>query len=901
VREDSPVADTVPLADGDAAAAPATYGRFIALEMLGRGGMGVVMRAHDPELGRDVALKVLLPGLGTARLQTEAQAMARLSHPNVVAVYEIGLVGTDRFIAMELVEGSTLRGWLGAKARPWREIVAAFVACGRGLAAAHAAGLVHRDFKPENVLVGADDRPRVADFGLVGDGAPGAMVGTPGYMAPEQWLGGDVDARADQFAFCVGLWEALYGQRPFPGETAEAVRDAVLGGSPRGPSASPAPRALAAILRRGLARDRVQRWPSMAAIVTAIERAARGRRGLAIGLGAGAAVVVAATVAFVVGTRSRGEACGPPTSQLAGVWDKATRAELAGAIRASGAADGALEDRLVAALDGYASAWSSGMVAACKAGPAQGANGGRAVCLERGRGALAALTHALVTADRATLARADDAIARLPDLTACDDLERLAATTPLPQDPALRARLAELDRRLDAIGALQLRAELTDARAGAAAAVAEARSLGHAPTLAHALQLQGDVEADAGNAAAAEAAYRAAASAAADGRDDLAAAEAWASVLFTASDRLDDLEGAAALVPVVDAAVRRAGDPPSLRFKYLNAAGVLADVHDDFATSYARFDEAAKVAPNPRHHAQALCNLALVVWRRDGAIAAVEPARVALAATTEAMGPDHLETAGALRNAAQILNAAGQWAEAKTLAERALAIQERANGADSSPVGGLHEVLGNITSNLGDLVAARAHFERSIAIKEATHAGDAELGISFAALGAMLQYSGQGTDAIPYYERSLALLATSVGTEKFEYLMISANLADTYQDLGRCEDAQPIIERVRPALAKMPAYYPILLLTIARCARERGAAAALAPLEEASRLCAENGCDPSAIATFQWELGTALVETRRDRARGLELVRAGRAGVAAISPDDPLVATIDAWLAKHGR
>src|SRR3954469_19947733 len=208
--------------------------------LLGRGGMGVVLSAYDPLLDRRVALKLLRPGAfpgvseqeGRARLQREAQAMARLAHPNVVAVHDVGTVGEQLFIAMEYVDGQTLTAWRSSAERDWRAIVLMYLGAGSGLQAAHAAGMVHRDFKPDNVLIGSDGRPRVGDFGLVSvtrasEGAAtteagttrhGAIMGTPGYMSPEQVRGEPSDAQSDQFSFCVALYEALYGQRPFAAE-----------------------------------------------------------------------------------------------------------------------------------------------------------------------------------------------------------------------------------------------------------------------------------------------------------------------------------------------------------------------------------------------------------------------------------------------------------------------------------------------------------------------------------------------------------------------------------------------------------------------------------------------------------------------------------------------------------
>ncbi|MHB8878701.1 MAG: protein kinase domain-containing protein, partial [Myxococcaceae bacterium] len=237
----------------------ASIGRYIVIEVLGIGGMGVVYAAYDPQLDRKVALKLLRPDVEPAggaeesrlRLIREARAAARLSHPNVVAVHEVGTVDDQVYVAMEYVDGGTLTSWVAERLRPWREIVEVFVRAGRGLATAHAAGLVHRDFKLENVLIGKDGRVRVTDFGLArleGESAPavavgvspalfepgltrsGMVMGTPAYMAPEQLRGGKADARSDQFSFCVALYMALYGQRPFEGNTPAALEAASSSG-----------------------------------------------------------------------------------------------------------------------------------------------------------------------------------------------------------------------------------------------------------------------------------------------------------------------------------------------------------------------------------------------------------------------------------------------------------------------------------------------------------------------------------------------------------------------------------------------------------------------------------------------------------------------------------------------
>jgi eukaryotic-like serine/threonine-protein kinase len=295
---------------------PTSVGRYQIRGVLGAGAMGVVYRANDPDLGRAVAIKLVRDTRASpssqARLLREAQAMARLRHPNVVPIFDVGQVDGAVFVAMPLLEGGTLKRWLCDGSRPLDAILDRFIAAGRGLAAAHTAGLVHRDFKPDNVLLGTDGEIHVADFGLARLAndylapntsadplAPGlltqtgAVLGTPPYMAPEQLRNQPIDARADQFSFCVALWEAIYGTRPFPDPPSDIDRplrarfDAIAAGPP--PPRRDHASSIAQLLVRGLAADPDSRWPSMQALLEAIT-AHRGhrrwRRRLAAGLGA---------------------------------------------------------------------------------------------------------------------------------------------------------------------------------------------------------------------------------------------------------------------------------------------------------------------------------------------------------------------------------------------------------------------------------------------------------------------------------------------------------------------------------------------------------------------------------------------------------------------------------------
>ncbi|MFZ6183030.1 protein kinase domain-containing protein [Nannocystis pusilla] len=289
-----------------------TIGPYQVLKLLGEGGMGVVYAAYDDKLERKVALKLIRGAAlqrpqGRARTLREARALARLSHPNVVHVYQVGEVDDEVFVAMEFLTGPTLRAWLAAQPRSWREVLAVFRQAGEGLAAAHRQGVVHRDFKPANVIVGDDGRVRVVDFGLAhfGDSEAlpelpaaaeptdvlltqtGAVLGTPAYMAAEQFAGARGDVKTDQYSFCAALYEALYGQRPFVGADVQALATAVAGGRVLAPkSGQEAPAWLYRVVLRGLQPDPAARWPSMDALLQALQPAEarlRGRFGWAVG------------------------------------------------------------------------------------------------------------------------------------------------------------------------------------------------------------------------------------------------------------------------------------------------------------------------------------------------------------------------------------------------------------------------------------------------------------------------------------------------------------------------------------------------------------------------------------------------------------------------------------------
>ncbi|MBK8240793.1 MAG: serine/threonine protein kinase [Deltaproteobacteria bacterium] len=439
---------------------PFALGRYLVTSRLGRGSAGEVFRAHDPELARDVAIKVVLPRSRSARarehLLGEAQALARLSHPNVVTMYDVGELpaGADGkprgvYMVMELVEGVTMRRWLSASSRTTTQILDVLLAAGRGLEAAHRAGVVHRDIKPDNILIAdhGDDVARrvyVVDFGLaladgpISSGGPASpssdtvveIAGTPAYMAPEQHAGESTDVRTDLFAYCVTCWEALHGVQPFRGDTLAALQRAKLAGHGPAPTRR-LPRWLHDAIASGLAADPARRPATMTTLLDGIERRRHRRRNLLIG--AGATATLAATLAW--GARNTADA-GPCIDSgeqaLARVWNDEARERLR--VRFDSLAlpyAGDALARVVEQLDARSQAWRTTRVQACEAALVDGAAGVELAasalgCLDRQVEDLGARVELLALADRDALRQAARMVERAAKPERCLDATTIA-------------------------------------------------------------------------------------------------------------------------------------------------------------------------------------------------------------------------------------------------------------------------------------------------------------------------------------------------------------------------------------------------------------------------------------------------------------------------------------------
>jgi len=491
----------VTLADGEAAPSGddpfsrgEVLGRYVVLETLGRGGMGIVVSAYDSTLDRRVALKVLHPSASRdpdnhARLLREAQSLAKLSHPNVVGVYDVGELRGQVFIAMEFVDGPNLRQWVRESPRSAARILAVYRDAAKGLRAAHDAGIVHRDFKPDNVIIGSDGRARVTDFGLALDARlaattpsgsssshmvssdrlteVGMVMGTPAYMPIEQHVGKPTDHRSDQFSFCVSLYESLCGVRPFSGTNGNEYCVAIKRGDiPPPPGSAKVPRRVLRAIERGLAAKPEDRHPSMKALGRALTPRSRSRSTWALGGLLGLAVGAGAV--WVADPPQR--PCRSFEARALGVFGPEHKRRMLSAFTATGLPNAQTSfDATAGALDDFTTRWTQTATEACLASE-RGQQSDRMLdlrmhCLDRGLLALAAMRDVLTEVDAKGVQRGPRTASKLPDLDLCSDLERLPSLSLLPETKQQAEEAETLLPVLERVAALVLVRRLDEALA----------------------------------------------------------------------------------------------------------------------------------------------------------------------------------------------------------------------------------------------------------------------------------------------------------------------------------------------------------------------------------------------------------------------------------------------------
>ncbi len=778
-----------------------TLSRYVVLERIGHGAMGVVYAAYDPRLDRQVALKLLLTRDRQLeelqrRLLREAQSLARLSHPNVVAVHDVGTHGDSVFLAMELVEGTSLQDWL-KQPRPWREVLRVFRDAGRGLAAAHAAGLVHRDFKPANVLVGRDGRARVMDFGLARPsnrgglpsaaaspepprehgGAPltrtGRLVGTPAYMAPEQLRGQGADALSDQFSFCVALHEALYGVRPFEGTTLQALNRSTSEGRIRPPVREPkVPTRVRRAVLRGLRARPEERFPSMEALLAALTPSTlRVRTRLAASLLALGLLGIA--VDYVLSHRHEVR-CSQEADKLASAWNPERRERVHAAFLATGKPYAvAAWERLSAELAAHASQWRALRTEACLAEEKKASETAwqTAACLDARLWQLAAVTELLEKADTQTVQNAQQMLASLEGLASCKEAPALS-TRPLPPEAlrphvdAARRRLAEARARMEA-GRHSEGIQVT------AAILQEIQGLDYRPLEAEVLMLHGHLHAFAGKIKEAEEILYKALWAAEAGHDDETVARVWLLLIWVVGDQQARVAEVDRIVQHAHAAVERLGRdrfPAIATDLHLRMGGLLLvqGKLEQANEEYSRGLELSRKThgPDGLRTTYFLSGLGRVRSRQSRPAEALELYRRAQELRERLVGPEHPAHALSLNNIAIELLALGRREEAIATWRRALSLLEASRPPDHPSFAAPLTNLASVQRSMGQLDEARRNLERALAIFERTKGPDhPNTASALTELGMVAFDSQQLTEARTYHEQALERVRRALGPE----------------------------------------------------------------------------------------------------------------------------------------
>ncbi|MEZ4382183.1 MAG: serine/threonine-protein kinase [Nannocystaceae bacterium] len=733
-----------PAVDGEPRSLPRSIGRYQVLRRLGQGGMGEVFSAYDEGLDRRVAIKLLRrerleDPAARDLLQVEAKAMARLSHPNVAQIYEVGEHEGQLFIVMEYVEGGDLRDWL-REPRPWRERLAVLVQAGRGLEAAHAAGLVHRDFKPDNVLVGESGRVRVVDFGLAQTDASfdedprtsgrrslinaNGVVGTPAYMSPEQHAGDDVDPRGDVFSFCVTAYEALYGSRPFLGRTRRELAEEVARGAITPASHEEGiPRWLRRALVRGLAPTPDERWSSMRELLAAIDRHPGRTRRRWLALSGLTLALVGGAVAVERGRADAIERCHSADGALAGIWDERRRDALQAAIIATEAPNaGLVADAVTRALDRYVAAWLATYADACVAATSGGESRVllelEMTCLKGQLAEVGALVRALEEADAGAVENAARAAANLPRVAACTDPQALRSA----EERSLSATTATQVIRgaLAVAGAERRLGRFDRARPALATALSRAEASGDPGLLGEAMKADADILLRTGEYAAAERRYEQSFTIALAGGVDRVAAAAALELAFVVDNHRGDHEDARRWLDVAAALLDRVGDEGLLRSRYHTYSGVLFESLQRRDEAIAAYREGIKVgrraSADPFMLAAILNNLAISLSNSGRNAEAAEAYNQALDLYREEFGEDHPNYATTLDNLATVESALGHDRTALRLHKEAIQRIEGVLG-DAHPL--LVSPLANVAEvylELGEPAAAKDAAMRALEI-----------------------------------------------------------------------------------------------------------------------------------------------------------------------------------------
>lgn len=870
----------------DRAMAGILVGRYQLGEAIGEGAMGTVYRAHDPQLGRDVAIKIMHPraddpaleALVRERTLREGRAIAKIASDNVVSIFDVGVWERGVFVAMELIEGETLAEWLQGQIRAPHDILRHFRACALGLAAAHRASVVHRDFKPSNVLMATDGRVRVSDFGLaLAEGADelvlgagedagplritctGALLGTPAYMAPEQLRRERPDGRADQFALCVALWQAIYGERPFRGKTAAELLANIdsknfFDTPRRGPSW------LRAVLMKGLASNPDDRHRDMETLASALRQR---RTPLAL-IGMASVMALAIATFFLAGDTAESP-CRSLENPLHGPLEQA-RASIE-ALASSADAPGAAVPRqsAISKLDRYAGTFAAMQRQTCEAARASSITAEtsekRLACLDGARqeflAALAILTGGKVDDLREAAPRL---VASLPAPEACASLQ---SWEPSPaQDPAVRERDRELVGIIAEARALRIAGQAQASLARLEEIVDRGEELQHARQHARAHLAISMCQRELGDFKAARASLTRAAALAERASDRRLKAQAWVRLLEVAGDEAVEMDDAEQALTLARSAVEGMGRDPGLE-------GEFAVAHGRLLLRQGKFEEARDVLlaslsvpdlvpleESSRRNVLATAHSAL----RDypSMLAELE---TSLALLEDNYGTEHPAVANIYNNMVEARFHVNGAQSAIESAEKARDIFERNYGDDDPRVGAALDNLSILYAMTGDMRKAIAISKRALDLQIRRIGPDhADIATTELNLGSMYADAGQPEAALEHLLRATEIWERTLGPEHPDIARALLKRAKVHREQKQLPEALPLAERalaIRLGTQTPPAY----------------------------------------LAHTRFALAQILAGLHRQHARSRRLAREALETFRKLDDQDEMISEIEAWLA----
>lgn len=813
----SPMADESGPAPGDVQSA----GRFELLHRLGVGAFGTVYAARDRDIERVVALKLvdIVDGDAEGPLR-EARALGQVRHTNVVTIHEVARHDGRLVIAMELVEGATLRRW--SVGRQWREIATAVVKVARGLAAVHQAGLVHRDVKPDNVVIDVSQRPCLVDFGLASvtssattaraDGTVESRsiasatrgVGTPAYMAPEQLRGGAATQLSDQFALCVMLFEALYGLRPFGGDSASELLTSIERGQlPRSPSKRRVPRWLDRAVRRGLAFAPNKRWRTISALVSAIDLGL-GRRARLRRAGATAVLVAGVGASVFVGRRDATRKCAGAASELSAVWGTTQRDTLARSIgHASPEYATALWATLAKQLDGYAGSWQQAYKEACETS-LRGEQSPttldlRMTCLHRAKLGLNAAVTKLAAADAGVLERAPEIVGGLPPIEGCEAQYvhgAVVTTFDIATLEPVHRRLAKADAAIHA-GQYLRASRLLDQ-------IAELEGVANTGPLELEIQYRAARIAEAQNKIAAPAYKRAFELSLEHQLWREAQRAALGLVRLTTSGELPPATGEAYLE--VARALGHKHNRPTIEIELLNAEGRLlqaAGKYKEAEQAHRAALEKMSTSTDPLRIASQYNSLASTLEDQGKLADAAQLYREAISRQVDAFGASHPHVAQVRANLALNLSRRGDAAGAEELFRSAMTAVLQSVARQSGVAASMHLNLGILLLKRGALEEAEQELVKCLLLRRRMFSADetesAKVGLPLATIYAARQQFGKAHSQL---RESIRVLSLALGEEHPTTLAAYSLLADVLTDSGRLAEALPQRQRIARVVAK---------------------------------------------------------------------------------------------------